>query len=981
MVDASNDELLNNINKKNMIFFDSISEKQEESSNSSVKNSKIAKSKGIINNNNKNSLKSNNISKEAIDINNISIRKKKRSTKKNSFISKKRKTIFIKEGDEENDKNKLRFRLSETKKKTQFMLKRTSFKPDFNLFSKQLKIEENLKKRQHSINNLEQLDSNLNVSALKEQKSLNYSLSNSKIGMTSLYNRNSIVGMLPLKNRNTILSNSDYLDKKYFSNIKKKNTILMKKTPNLKNQNNFNYTNLFEKLKDSYLFEKSEIALFRIKICYGFLAFFSFISIILSIADVIIFNNESKEFLNVNYKISMINNINIDNYYFIEKRKISKRENTIRTFNLIFSLLAFISHLIIHFIKNKFDKETKKKNKKKNYYNYINRRRKTNKFGMNEQNNMTNENKLKIIEKDDYAVKNFVTRREKIKLVINCIISISFYPPGINKVFVGFEDNVIYVYSLNSLFLLITIFKLANIYFAMYYLSPFNNLLYKTICSSNMVKMNFKFVFILLLNLYPLEFILFNFIFLGLVICILIFSFEYFSININGIWNNKGENDLKSFHNVIYLYCFFIIKSVYGNIKANTILGALVLLIGGTIGVFINSYFIYYLSQFIEFKPEEQQAYTKLIKLFNPLNNEHKASNLVKIFLLMKKMYIDNQNIEEEYKLKKESHLQKIIQKSLRFKKSKFNFLEDDDNNSLSNVINNNEYKEKIKLLKYISTEFVLKIKLLIESKNFKNIYLVARNYSLSFNDVLKTLEDKMNGNINQLNNKLEVFIKNDEKFKSFMKNQDHTSKKIKKIMAYQDILMNYLIEKNNEETIGYIKEIKDIQNNYINKSKNPEKLPRRMKSLINGSIFSFARKRAKIKNSNEGELDDNKKTKESKSPKSLFKSQKTFGFKRLKSSVITNKANVNNINNMNNISKKIALIKCIKNKNKKSNKSLDDSLFKSCQKRKSINKIESHTLENIRSKTHSLSGKQKEIIEKLHAKIENKTFFELLVK
>ena len=97
MIDASNDELLSNNLKNNRLSFESISEKLEESSNSSVKNSKMTKSRVTNkNNNNKSILKSNNdISKDNINVSNISINKTKRPTAKNSVCSKKRKTIRI----------------------------------------------------------------------------------------------------------------------------------------------------------------------------------------------------------------------------------------------------------------------------------------------------------------------------------------------------------------------------------------------------------------------------------------------------------------------------------------------------------------------------------------------------------------------------------------------------------------------------------------------------------------------------------------------------------------------------------------------------------------------------------------------------------------------------------------------------------------------------------------------------------------------
>ena len=38
----------------------------------------------------------------------------------------------------------------------------------------------------------------------------------------------------------------------------------------------------------------------------------------------------------------------------------------------------------------------------------------------------------------------------------------------------------------------------------------------------------------------------------------------------------------------------------------------------------------------VQFSPEEQDAYSKLSKLLEPINKEHKASNLIKSFLLLK---------------------------------------------------------------------------------------------------------------------------------------------------------------------------------------------------------------------------------------------------------------------------------------------------------------------------------------------------------
>ena len=947
---------MNRKNKNSMLSFDSISEKQEESSDSSFKNSNIKDS--ILK---KNSFKCNDISKEPINTSNISL--------KGALLSnlKKRKTIrIINNNLEEENKNKRK----DIKKNSEIISKRISLQQDhFFSFYNQLKNGDDFIKRGSS----SKIAGNdgLNKTILKEKKSLNITINNLKLrSLPSLYGKNSSMqqNYSKVKNKSANLSNSDLLDMKYFNSKKLKNTVLHKGQLSLHEQKNMHSSNLFERLKESYLYEKSEALLFKIKICYGILAVFSFISILLEIADVILFNKKSEEYLNVNYNISIINETNIDNYYFIQNREISHKENSIRIVNLIFSILCFIVHLIIHFIKNNYDKQSKKK-KKNYYYHYYryshnkHKKRKT----MKDQNNINNESHVKlIIFNDGFASKNFINKEEIVKLIFNSVISLIFFPPGINKVFIGIQNKIIYIYSLNGFFLIITFFKLINIYIAFYYLSPFNNLLYKTICSSNMVKMDFKFMFRLLSNFYPITFILVNSIIIFVVICILLYCIEYFSININnGILNNKGYNDLKNFYNEIYLYSFFIIKNAHGYIKADTIIGTFVLLIGGTIGVFISSYFIYYINRIIEFKPEEQQAYTKLVKLLNPLNNEHKAANLLKIFLLVKKMNKDYQNIEEDYKIKKDNNIKNIIQRNFGIRKSNFNFAPNERENSLTNMVDNFELKEKKKFLKYISTKFVLKAKLINECQNYKNNLLVARNNSLSFNDVLKTLGEKMNTNINQLNNKLETLIKNDQKFRNFMKFQENAIKKLKKIMGYEEYLINYLIEKNNNASMDYLRENKEMQKQFKAYGMSGQGFSKKMRSSLNANCLAFNRKPARKKSFDE----DDKKETIKRNSKGLFDNPKKVVLKRLKSSVFDdNKSRFNHKSDVTRANTN-PIKRVYKGRGKR--KSFDDNKLSICSKRNNVKKIETDVIQKIRKKRRSLSGKQKEIMDKYWNKIE----------
>ena len=970
MIDMSNEGLLNNNNdKKNMISFDSISEKQEESSNSSHKNSKLGKSKATIKNN-KSILKSNmDASKDFINVSNISIkraRRKKRPTQKTPQLTFLKRKSIMKDTSKEDDKEfKIRlFRRRDTKKKTNRLLtKRTSFQHDTHFSFLKKALDES----RRSTNNMGNQMNLIGRTTLKDKKSLNHS-SNKITSISQLCNKS------VNKNKSINLSNSDsFLDMKYFGNKKLKHTMLRTGKLNFHDhKSNMNSTNLFEKLKESYLYERSEALLFKIKICYGFLAFFSFLSILLEIIDVIIFNKKSSQYLLENFHINTFNDTNIDNYYFIQNRKITSQENTIRVFNLIFSVICLFIHLIIHYIKNNYDKQSHNKNKyNNNYYGY---RRKSKRTRTLKENNTgpTNENKIKFLLNDNFISKDYVSREEIIRLGINCLISLIFYPPGLNKVFIGMQDNFIYVYSLNSIFLLATFFKLVNIYFAIYYLSPFNNLLYKTICNSNMVKLDFMFMFRFLLNYFPLSFIIINFVIICIVVSVLIYCVDYFSININtGIWNNKGNNDLKNAYNEIFLYFFFVLKILHGNIKADTVLGSIILLVGGTFGLIFSSYFIYYINSIIEFKPEEQQAYTKLIKLLNPLNNEHKASNLLKVFFLMNKMYLDNPNIVNNYRIKKENDFQAMVQKSLDARKSNFNFNKNGSNNSLINIGESNEYKEKKKFIKYICTDFILRVKMINECKNFKNNLIIARNNSLSLNDVLKTLGDKMNGNINQLNNKIEILIQNDQKFKNFMKFQENSLKKIKKLISTQDCILNYLIEKNNETEISYYKGNKEMQTNFMNKYKNSgQGVPRRLKSSFNGPFFNFKKKPTTKKINIEKEKNGNP----SQKPKIVFDRDnftKTIEVKKLRSSIVGNNSIFNNSlldfsRSKTNPIKRVNISKTFKRA-----KSLDGTILNAIKKMNENTKLESDILSQINSKKPLSLSKNDRILELFMNKFE----------
>ena len=581
---------------------------------------------------------------------------------------------------------------------------------------------------------------------------------------------------------------------------------------------------LYEELKNNIYYQRSERFLTKIKILYIFLAIFSLLSILFEYLDNREYISRSWKYLTSNKNF---NKRNINDYFIITKRKISSKENTIRIFNIIFSIFCLFLFLSIQSLKYQLIKKRKKKKPKKNDYNdnfdeiiSPTKRKKT------ISNNYSTNNNKKFSTEENVISLSKLTNENKIELIIKCFINIIFLPPFVNKVFIGKYYNTIYVYSINSIFLIITNLKLLNVYRAFLFLSPLNNMFTKVICRSNLINLNYKFILKFSLKHYPITFILVNFIILVLAFSSMIYSLEYFSISSKYVDFDYSENN--SFNN--FLNCFDTLvslsfKQMFYSMGKNTFFGFFILMIGGVFCMHLTTYFFYYLHRLIEIKPEEQKAYSKLIKLFNPENKEHKASNLIRIFILIKKLYNDNsflfnENNKNKKKIEKIKNEPNIENKTFSAMTKSF-FIQ----KQIEEDIKEEKNKRKKNLIKFYENKFILKMKFANETRNFDDKLKVARNFLLSFNDVLKTVKDKLKINLKTLNIQLDVAINQIIKFNSFINFEENTKKKLKKVAKYQKTLNSYLlsqyennlIENQKEREKKIVKVVKKIRSKLVN--------------------------------------------------------------------------------------------------------------------------------------------------------------------
>lgn len=838
MLDNSKEGLLYQ-NRKSLLksSFESISEKQEEMSVGSMQISNVNKSK----NTNKNAKES--IIKNVLDDVDIISRSKTQKNKK-TWADLIKKSEFLENKEEKGEKEVKE--IKETKARYS-ILKSFKRKESKKKFVKRPTVQAN-----------RHLLSNLTLQQNNDNKPKKGSLGNkSPFIQNSFHNQES--SFTRHLGESKSITNS-VLEMKFINQVNMKKTILNKKSLNF---NDRNKASVFEQIKNSVIYEKSESYLLKLKICYGFLIFFSLLCIILSISDVIIYNNKSLEYLiDGNNHSFIFNKTNFEHYFYINKRKMSSKENTIRTFNGIFSIICVGILILIYGIMNgSLDKG--KKNSKRERFNrmldqyYMKQRKKSmakNKFIKEDKNN----EKIKVVDlnmnsdKDD-PKDEMNDANSKGKIIIECFMNLIFYPPFVNRSFVGKYHNIIFIYSLNSLFLFISLYKISNVYRAILYLSPLNNPFNKAICKSHFLDLNSYFMFKYSLNKFPLTFLALNIILVVISMCIVLTSFEFYSIDVNSnFWSDMIVNEMENIFNIFSTFFFFIVKNIHEEHCIKSILGKLTLYFGGLVGMLICSYFIFYMNNCIELGPEEQDAFSKLSKLLNPINKEHKAANLIRSMIFFKKIISDNQNTEKDYRnrieeLKRPTGQQRrpIFQGD-----NKFNFvfnLNTTSNNLMSNINETYLNTEKKKFIRYIQSLFFMRIKFILECKSFADNFKVARNPYLSLADVLKTMGHKMDENITQLNSKIDILIQNDNKYINFMKFTTENIKSIKKIKFYHSSLLQYFVDVHNDYVKKMIELKKEMEFNSPLLRKTSGNIPRKIKSNMYGHLH-FKKKMVKSK-------------------------------------------------------------------------------------------------------------------------------------
>ena len=462
----------------------------------------------------------------------------------------------------------------------------------------------------------------------------------------------------------------------------------------------------FKKFVDKTIYGKT---LEKIKYCDISLSILSILSFFIILFDNEIYIAKSKEFLDKMHYTNENENA-FELLKQINYRKISNVENILRMINIIISIFSILILII-------------------KYNNQL------------------------ILNKKE---KPILSSNLKFTLFLEILLCLCVYPPKINTIiYITTTDNI-FLFSLNSLFLLIHIIKLYNIFRLIRAISKYNTLLSKIICETYKIQSGMKFIIKSELNDKKLTIIIILFCFNCLAFSAVIKDFECFAYNKKTILiGKKGLNDLQNYFNILWLTLITITSVSYGDEYPRSHFGRFLIFIISFFGLFCLGFIISIISEKSEFTPNEKKSYLKLKKIFSSENQLHKAGNLIKTILFIVK-----------------------------------NFKCKNDENKKSN------FQEKICLI----------LKLRAESKLFRNNLHISRTYSMPIDDIVQTMENKLFYNLLDINNNLENIDTIENDFKIINENQNFILEKLKNINFFQDNICKFLVENHNKNFLAKIR-------------------------------------------------------------------------------------------------------------------------------------------------------------------------------
>ena len=383
---------------------------------------------------------------------------------------------------------------------------------------------------------------------------------------------------------------------------------------------------------------------------------------------------------------------------------------------------------------------------------------------------------------------------KRLMMIIICSLC---YPPFINPIFIIKQQDCIYPIFLIDIYFLFNVSKIYVINILNISYSKFRTLLSHSISKNFSVKNGYFFSFRGRLKDNPF---LHSILILIIIIIISIFllrSFEFGTFLFLKTYEENKELSFSSLINVLWLICMSAFGVAFGDYYPKTIISRFIFLILIFLLFIFISFILRNIMKFTIMKESEKKVFLKMKKLYSPENNEYKAANVILFFLKLRR---------NKYQLKVEEN-------------------------------------EGIRIL--CSKKVCIYILMLNRHiKNFKNIDKIADIFTIPVDDLLITVENKINDildNVENISDKLDYLQNNLNKLQDL---QFNINNNIKDIIAQQKIIGKYIAEVNNFNLLKKGKKSILKKKTFLNLSKdcspNNEKLFKHFSKNMNTSFLKY---------------------------------------------------------------------------------------------------------------------------------------------
>ena len=336
--------------------------------------------------------------------------------------------------------------------------------------------------------------------------------------------------------------------------------------------------------------------------------------------------------------------------------------------------------------------------------------------------------------------------------LLDVIIATIAYPPSFNTIYIKRDGDIYYPIFLEFIVNLINLLKVKLIFHMFKGLTLWNSKIASSICRTYKVQPNIQFIIKSQLRTHPLIFLISFFCFYLLTATCIIRMFEFGAILDNHNFFEKDKTHLNKMINVMWMVGITSFTNGFGDCYPKTIIGRLLTFVFAVIGVVIVSMIIMIIISYFQMSQGEKKVYLKLKKIFNPENKEHKAANVIREILILRKLY--------KMKLMNQFSNQKVD---------------------------------------YLMQLFIILSMMRKDTKSLRDKYKIARAFAISMDDLLQKMKKKIDDNTKFLNGHLDKLKGIEDKLQSISENQISTLLILKDVKTHQNNIMNYLIQWNND--------------------------------------------------------------------------------------------------------------------------------------------------------------------------------------